>query len=91
MGVIDLAKRIWANEYFRLIFIAAGIMVGFLVFGVMQEKITRKSCFGGIVNEETKKCEGGEKFKFEMVLVLCLTFWYAALARGKKSLCNFKT
>ena len=47
----------------------------------MQEKITRKSCFGGTVNAEGK-CENGEKFEYEMVLVFCLTFWYAVLARG---------
>jgi hypothetical protein len=82
MGLTDLPKRIWANEHFRLIFIAAGIMLGFLVFGIMQEKITRKSCFGGVVNEKGK-CEGGEKFEFEMTLVFCLTLWYAILARSE--------
>lgn len=83
MGLTDIPKRIWAYEYFRLVFIAAGIMLGFLIFGIMQEKITRKSCFGGVVNEKGK-CEGGEKFEFEMTLVCILAFWYAVLARGKK-------
>lgn len=82
MGLTELLKKVWSNEYFRLIFIAAGIMIGFLIFGIMQEKITRKSCFGGEINDKGK-CEGGEKFEFEMTLVACLTLWYAILAKSE--------
>lgn len=74
----DIAKRIWANETFRLLFIAAGIMVCFLVFGIMQEKIMR-GCFGGTLEEG--KCVDGEKYEFEITLVGILALWYATLAR----------
>lgn len=58
--LIDIPKRIWANETFRMLFIAAGIMICFLYFGVMQEKIMR-GCFGGEITDG--KCENGGKSK----------------------------
>lgn len=57
--LMDLVKRMWANDMFRMLFIAAGIMVCFLLFGIMQEKIMR-GCFGGEL-DENGKCIGGGK------------------------------
>lgn len=34
--LMDILKRIWAIETVRMLFIAAGIMVCFLYFGIMQ-------------------------------------------------------
>lgn len=76
----DIPKRIWANETFRMLFIAAGIMICFVVFGIMQEKIMR-GCFGGTLLEG--KCVDGEKYEFEITLVAILALWYATLARSK--------
>lgn len=78
----DYIKRIWANDTFRMLFIAAGIMICFVYFGVMQEKIMR-GCFGGEIDLETGKCVGGEKYKFEITLVGILALWYAIFARSK--------
>ncbi|CRL04981.1 CLUMA_CG018169, isoform A [Clunio marinus] len=75
---MGLAK-IFANETFRMLFIAAGIMVCFLYYGVMQEKIMR-GCYGGEVREGGK-CEGGEKYEYEFMLVGCLSLSYAIVAR----------
>lgn len=61
MGFLDIVKRVWGNETFRMMFIAAGIMICFVYFGVMQEKIMR-GCFGGELNSEGK-CVGGGEFK----------------------------
>lgn len=82
MGFKNLPRRLWAIENFRLFFIATGIIGGFSTFAVMQEKITRKSCFGGIINKDGK-CEGNEKFEYEMVLVGLLSIWYAIVAKRK--------
>lgn len=76
----DIPKRVWANDMFRMIFIAAGIMVCFLYFGIMQEKIMR-GCFGGeLVDGE---CLNGEKFQFELTLVGILALVYAIVGRSK--------
>lgn len=67
-------KLIWANKTFRLIFFAAGIMICFLYFGMMQEKIMR-GCFGGeilggkCVNGGESKSLGLENNQFEMLLI----------------------
>lgn len=77
----DFPKRLWANDNFRLIFIAAGIMICFFVFGIMQEKVMR-GCFGGELIG--KKCtEPGEKYTYELTLVLILCAWYATVAKCK--------
>ena len=76
----DIPKRVWANDTFRMLFIAAGIMICFLYFGVMQEKIMR-GCFGGELVEG--KCINGEKYEFEFTLVFFLTAWYAIFAKSK--------
>lgn len=57
MGILDLVKRVWGNETFRMMFIASGIIICFLYFGVIQEKLMR-GCFGGEVVD--RKCVGGE-------------------------------
>jgi hypothetical protein len=79
-SLMDLAKRIWAVEIIRMLFIAAGIMVCFLYFGIMQEQVMR-GCFGGEMIEN--KCSDGDKFEFELTFVGILTLWYAILARSK--------
>ncbi|KAG5669006.1 hypothetical protein PVAND_016909 [Polypedilum vanderplanki] len=71
-------KRLWANDTFRMIFIAAGIMLCFFAFGIMQEKVMR-GCFGGELKEG--KCIDGEKYKYELTLVLVLCAWYAIFAK----------
>ena len=73
----DLLKRLWANETFRICFIAAGIMICFGVFGIMQEKVMR-GCFGG---EMVGKVCTGDKYKYETTFVLILCTWYALFAR----------
>lgn len=73
----DCFKRIWANDTFRICFIAAGIMICFGVFGIMQEKVMR-GCFGG---EMVGKVCTGEKYKYETTFVLILCTWYALFAR----------
>lgn len=78
----DIPKRIWANEMFRMLFIAAGIMICFLYFGIMQEKIMR-GCFGGELTDG--KCVNGEKFTFEITLVGVLAVVYAIVGRGMQS------
>ena len=78
----DFPKRIWAYETFRMLFIAAGIMICFLYFGIMQEKIMR-GCFGGELVEG--KCIGGEKYEFEITLVGILALVYATVARSMLS------
>lgn len=62
-SLIDIAKRTWANETFRMLFIAAGIMICFVYFGIMQEKIMR-GCFGGELVEG--KCVDGGKLSFAL-------------------------
>ena len=76
---LDFPKRIWANETFRMLFIAAGIIICFLYFGIMQEKIMR-GCFGGKLVEG--KCIEGEKYEFEITLVGTLALVYATVARS---------
>lgn len=81
MGALtDLPKRIWAIDRIRMLCIAAGIMICFVYFGIMQEKIMR-GCFGGELVEG--KCVNGEKYEFEITLVGILALWYAILARSK--------
>lgn len=81
MGQItDVLKRIWENDMFRMLCIAAGIMGCFLLFGIMQEKIMR-GCFGGELSEG--KCVNGEKYEYEITLVCILALWNAVLARSK--------
>lgn len=81
MGALtDIPPRVWGNETFRMLFIAAGIMICFVYFGIMQEKIMR-GCFGGELVEG--KCVNGEKYVFEITLVGILALWYAILARSK--------
>lgn len=79
-SLVDLARRIWKNDTFRMLFIAVGIMVCFLYFGIMQEKVMR-GCFGGEIVET--KCVNGEKYQYELTFVGILTIWYALLARSK--------
>jgi hypothetical protein len=71
-------QKLWANDNFRMLFIAAGIMLCFFAFGIMQEKVMR-GCFGGELVEG--KCVDGEKYKYELTLVLVLCAWYALFAR----------
>jgi hypothetical protein len=79
-SIVDVAKRVWAIEMVRMLFIAAGIMVCFLYFGIMQEQVMR-GCFGGELVEG--KCVNGEKYQYELTLVGILTLWYALVARGE--------
>lgn len=79
-SLVDFVKRIWAVEMVRMLFIAAGIMVCFLYFGIMQEQVMR-GCFGGEMVE--KMCVDGEKYEYELTFVGILTLWYAIIAKSK--------
>jgi hypothetical protein len=78
----NLPKRLWANDTFRMLFIAAGIMICFFAFGIMQEKVMR-GCFSEQVDEKGKCIDG--KFTFELTLVLLLAAWYAIFAKCKSN------
>jgi len=73
----DFLKRLWANDTFRICFIAAGIMICFGVFAVMQEKVMR-GCFGG---EMDGKVCSGKNYTHVTTFVLILCTWYALFAR----------
>lgn len=78
----NLMNRLWENKTFKMLLFAAGIIVCFVFFGVMQEKIMR-GCFGGeVVNG---KCVNGDKYEYELTLVGIFAIWYAILARSKKN------
>jgi hypothetical protein len=79
-SLVEGFKKIWAVDMIRMLFIAAGIMVCFVYFGIMQEKVMR-GCFGGEMVKE--KCVGGEKYEFEITLVGLLTLIYAIVARSE--------
>lgn len=74
----EALKRIWSTYYtIRLLCTAAGIIFCFFLYGVMQEKIMRV-CYGGIFIDG--KCSG-QRFTFEMSLVLIYCVWYTIFAR----------
>lgn len=80
MGTIkDSVKKVWAMKTVRMIVISLGIIVCFLYFGIIQERVT-KGCFGG---EYIDNDCSGDRFRFEMTLVFIFTFIYAIVARSE--------
>ncbi|KAG5668860.1 hypothetical protein PVAND_016781 [Polypedilum vanderplanki] len=77
-SLLESFKHVWSTFYtIRLLFFAAGIVVCYFFYGVMQEKIMR-TCYGGEFIDG--KCNG-ERFKFEMTLVFIYSFWNIFVAR----------
>lgn len=79
MCLVECLKRLWTYDTFRVMIFAGGIIGCFFVYGIMQEKVMR-GCFGGDVIDG--KCEG-ERFTYEMCLVLIYCSWYAAFSKSK--------
>lgn len=78
MGVpIDPVKSCFTSDAFKQFFYAAGIITCFSIIGIFQEKIMR-SCYGGEFVEGV--CQG-EKFKFELTLVLIYCIWFSIFAQ----------
>lgn len=77
--IASTAKNYWKkNGKVKFIFTALGIIVLFVYVGILQEKIMR-GCYG---DNESNDCSHGEKFKYELTLVLVKSFFALIFVQG---------
>lgn len=56
---IKIVKKMWDNHLVRILFIASGIIVFFVIFGILEEQIMKK-CYE---RDNDGKCVQGGKQK----------------------------